>query len=243
VSDRLGRRLLRRPARPSVRTALEDVDHLTIAIVGNRRALRRTRSIAAGSTQSLEGSAVAPRRRVCEPAPARNAKDRRRYRRGRNEASMLQPTMRPSWRITMRSAVGVNLDRPARQRWAVTEYLLLSNRTRTGLRDRCPATAWKSVRNRAGIGKRASVARLRNTSQTVCSASSGCRCGPWRRRCTLVQQPRVSNSSRVFEPQPRRERSAPRTSPNLVSRPGPSPQPRCRRAGKPGRRGNGYTSA
>jgi hypothetical protein len=50
----------------------EDVDHLLTAVVGTG-SLRRTRSMAAGSIQSLNG---APLRKVraCERAPARNAK-------------------------------------------------------------------------------------------------------------------------------------------------------------------------
>ena len=34
----------------------EDVDHLPIAVMGARKLARRTRSIAAGSTQSLKGA-------------------------------------------------------------------------------------------------------------------------------------------------------------------------------------------
>ena len=34
----------------------QDVDHLSIAVIGRPASLRRTRSIAAGSTQSLNGA-------------------------------------------------------------------------------------------------------------------------------------------------------------------------------------------
>jgi hypothetical protein len=56
--------------------------------------LRRTRSIAAGSTQSLSGRHRA-RRRACERAPARNARGRRSSRRDRRSADVRRQSGRP----------------------------------------------------------------------------------------------------------------------------------------------------
>jgi len=89
--------------------------------------LRRTRSIAAGSTQSLKGAPLR-RRRVCGQAPARNAKDRRSSRHGRTIGDV-QPND-PAV-LADHDAVGIGMTRAGRPTaLAVTEYLLLSKRTR-----------------------------------------------------------------------------------------------------------------
>ena len=53
----------------------EDFDHLPVAVVGTRLAsLRRTRSSAAGSTQSLERLPHCAARPACAPESAHNAR-------------------------------------------------------------------------------------------------------------------------------------------------------------------------
>ena len=92
--------------------------------------LRRTRSIAAGSTQSLKGGAVAQGTGLA--SEHRHVVPRvinQPCRHGRmNEGAQRQ--YGPSWRIMMAIRIGVNFDGTIRQRLAATEYLLLSKRTK-----------------------------------------------------------------------------------------------------------------
>jgi hypothetical protein len=100
-SDSAWRHAASTAAKPSVRTAARilgssprtSFHHLPVAVVGPGK-LRRTRSNAVGSTQSLNARRCAERR-ACAPEPARNARDHKPSRRGQSCDDVRRRSARP----------------------------------------------------------------------------------------------------------------------------------------------------